>query len=203
MSSQVLRRFIILMAIATFAVFTVSMVVRQFAEAPPGDFHVRQGDQRLNERKYDEALAAFDAALKRAPHHRGAMMGRAIVFLETDQLAEAEVAFTDMIDFLTHHLEPDDATGIAVLAGAYANRGILYDRTGRHEKALSDYLEALRIDEGAVKGPGIVHRILFGNSRPSTVRKRAEYIAHQLTLPEQERVLLYPERDAAQRRFRP
>ena len=203
MSPRILRRYIILMAIATFAMFTVSAVVKQFTDAPPGDYQVRQGDLRLNEQNYDEALAAFDAALEQAPNHRGAMMGRAIVFLQTEQFAKAEAAFTDLIAYLTQNLEADDATGTAVLAGAYANRGILYDRTDRHEQALADYLQAIRIDKDAVKGPNIFHKILYGNSRPATIAKRAEYLAIQLALPEDQRVLRDPERDQAQRMYKP
>ena len=203
MNPQILRRYIILMVIATFAMFTVSAVVKQFMEVPPGDYQVRQGDLRLNEQNYDEALAAFDAALDQAPHHRGAMKGRAIVFLQTEQFAKAEVAFTALIDFLTQILEADAATAPAVLAGAYANRGILYDRPDRHEKALADYLQALEIDKGAVEGPNIFHKILYGNSRPSTIAKRAEYLAIQMTLPEDQRVLRDPERDQAQRIYKP
>jgi tetratricopeptide (TPR) repeat protein len=203
MSPRILRRYIILMAIATFAMFTVSAVVKQFTDAPPGDYQVRQGDLRLNEKNYDEALAAFNAALEQAPHHRGAMMGRAIVFLQIEQFAKAEAAFTDLIAYLTQNLEADDATGTAVLAGAYANRGILYDRTDRHEQALADYLQAIKIDEGAVEGPNIFHKILYGNSRPATIAKRAEYLAIQLALPEDQRVLRDPERDQAQRMYKP
>jgi tetratricopeptide (TPR) repeat protein len=203
MNPRILRRFIVIMAIATFAMFTISAVVKQFMQAPPGDYLVRKGDLRLGERKFDEALAAFDAALEQAPHHRGAMMGRAIVFLQTDQYSAAEAAFTELIAFLTRNLDADDATGVAVLAAAHANRGILYDRTGRHEKALDDYREAIRIDGGAIKGPNIFHRILYGNSQPATVKKRAEYLATQLALPEDQRVLLDPERDAAQRMHKP
>jgi tetratricopeptide (TPR) repeat protein len=131
------------------------------------------------------------------------MMGRAIVFLQTGEFAKAEAAFTDLIAYLTHNLEADDATGIAVLAGAYANRGILYDRTDRHEQALADYLQALKTDKGAVKGPNLFHRILYGNTRPATVAKRAEYLAIQLALPEDQRVLRDPERDRAQRMYKP
>lgn len=203
MNARILKRYIILMAIATFAMFTVSAVVKQFAEAPPGDYQVRQGDLRLGEHKYDEALAAFDQALEQAPHHRGAMMGRAIVFLQTGDHAEAEAAFTDLIDYLKQNLETDDPTGTAVLAGAYANRGILYDRTNRHEKALADYVQAIKTDEGAIEGPNIFHKVLYGNSRPATIAKRAEYIASQLALPEEERVLRNPELDAAQRMHKP
>ncbi len=203
MNPRILKRYIILMAIAIFAMFTVSAVVKQLAEAPPGDYQVRQGDLRLGEQKYDQALAAFDTALEQAPHHRGAMMGRAIVFLQTGQFAEAEAAFTDLIDYLKQNLDTDDPTGTAVLAGAYANRGILYDRTSRHEMALADYVQAIKTDEGAIKGPNIFHKILYGNSRPATIAKRAEYIASQLALPEEERVLRDPELDAAQRMHKP
>ena len=203
MNPRILKRYIILMAIATFAMFTVSAVVKQFAEVPPGDYQVRQGDLRLGELKFDQALAAFDTALEQASHHRGAMMGRAIVFLQTEQFAEAEIAFTDLIEYLTQNLDADDPTGTAVLAGAYANRGILYDRTNRHEKALADYVQAIRIDEGAIKGPNIFHKILYGNSRPATIAKRAEYLASQLALPEDQRVLRNPELDAAQRMHKP
>lgn len=203
MSPGLLRRYVILMAVATFAMFTVSAVVTQFRDAPPGDYQVRQGDLRLSEQNYNEALAAFDAALEQAPHHRGAMMGRAIVFLQTGEFAKAEAAFTHLIAYLTHNLEADDATGIAVLAGAYANRGILYDRTDRHEQALGDYLQALKTDKDAVKGPNLFHRILYGNTRPATIAKRTEYLAIQLALPEDQRVLRDPERDRAQRMYKP
>lgn len=203
MNARILRRYVILVALVTFAMFTVSAVVRQFTETPPGDYQVRRGDLRLSELKFEEALEAFNTALEQAPHHRGAMMGRAIVFLETEQYAEAEAAFTDLINYLTENLEADDPTGTAVLAGAYANRGILYDRTDRPEQALADYQQAIKIDEEAVKGPNIFHRILYGNSRPATIAKRAEYLATQLALPEEERFLRDPERDAVQRMYKP
>ncbi len=203
MNARILRRYVFLLAIATFAMVTVSAMVRQFTQVPPGDFQVRRGDQRLSELKFEEALEAFDLALEQAPHHRGAMMGRAIVFLETERFAEAEAAFAELITYLTETLEADDPTGTAVLAAAYANRGILYDRTSQHEQALADYRQAMKIDEGAIKGPNIFHRILYGNSRPATIAKRAEYLASQMALPEEQRLLRDPVRDAEQRMHKP
>jgi len=200
---RVIRRFIILMVIATFVMFTIWAVVRQYVEAPAGDYEVRQGDILLGDKKYDQALERFTAALAVAPDHRGALMGRAIALLESERDDEAEAAFTYLIDYLTAKVAPDDATGIAVLAGAYANRGILYDRTERYEKALADYSQALKIDDGAVEGPDLVHRILYGRSRPATVRKRAEYLQQQLALPEAERLMRVPEIDSEQRMYKP
>jgi tetratricopeptide (TPR) repeat protein len=203
MNPRILRRFIIFCAIATFAMFSVWAVIDYFTGSPPGDFEVRQGDILLTGKKYDEALERFKAALKVSPNHRGALMGRAIAFLQSERYDEAEAEFTYLINYLTKTLGADDPTGYGVLAGAYANRGILYDRSDRHEKALADYKQALRIDAGAVEGPGLAHRIIYGNSRPATVRDRAVYLEQQLSLPESERLLRVPELDERQRTYKP
>lgn len=202
LSPAVIRRFVILMMVATFVMFTVWAVVREFTEAPPGDYETRQGDILLTDRKYDEAIAKFSEALERFPNHRGALMGRAITLLQAGRHDEAEVEFNHLIGFLTETVEADDATGIGVLAAAYANRGILYDREGRFEAALADYRQALKIDAGAVAGPGLMHKVLL-HARPSTVADRARYLQEQLALPEHERVLHLPEIDAKQRMHKP
>ena len=200
---KVLRRFIILMALATFGMFSFWAVVRNYAEAPTGDYEVRQGDILLGDGKYEAALERFNTALAVSPDHRGALMGRGLVFLQSERYADAEAEFTYLIDFLRDNVESDDVTGIAVHAGAYANRGILYDRTGRYEKALADYIQALMIDEGAIDGPGLIDRVIYGTPRPATVRQRAIYLTEQLALPEGQRVLRNPEKDAEQRMYKP
>lgn len=201
---RVIRRLIIIMAVTTFAMFTFWAVIKPlFVAVPPGDYEVRQGDILLGDKKYGEALDRFDAALQEMPNHRGALMGKAIALLQMEQFDEAEAAFTHTVAYLTENLAPDDPTGTAVLAGAYANRGILYDRTARYEQALADYIQALKIDEEAVKGPGIVDKILYVMPRPATVRDRAIYLQQQLALPKEERVLRVPETDAEQRMHKP
>ncbi len=201
---RVLRRFVILMALLTFGAFSFwALYYTPFLESPPGDFETRQGDIFLGDRKYDQALERFDAALEVMPDHRGALMGRAIVFLKTEQWDEAEAAFTYLIDFLGRTLEPDDPTGRGTLAAALANRGILYDLTGRHERALVDYVYSLRVDEGAVDGPSLFDKILYNVPKPSTVRDRARYLYEQFQLPEEQRVLRMPERDARERMYKP
>jgi len=201
---RVLRRLIIIMAIATFAMFTFWTVIKpMFVATAPGDYEVRQGDILLGDKKYDQAIERFDAALQEMPNHRGALMGKAISLLQMERFDEAEDVFTYTIGFLKENLETDDHTGTAVLAGAYANRGILYDRTGRYEQALSDYIQALKIDEEAVKGPGIVDKVLYVMPRAATVRDRALYLQRQLALPEEERLLRLPEKDAEQRMHKP
>ena len=200
---RVLRRFIILMGILTFGGFTFWAVTGNFVQAPSGDYEVRQGDIHLGDKKYDKALERFNAALSVSPDHRGALMGRALVFLQSERYTDAEAEFSYMIKYLQANLDPDDITGIAVYAAAYANRGILYDRTGRYEKALADYIQALKIDEGAIEGPNLVNRIIYGTPRPSTIRLRAVYMLKQMALPEPERLLCVPEKDAEQRMYKP
>ncbi len=200
---KVLRRFIILMCVATFGMFTFWAVLNSYVDAPNGDYEVRQGDTLFGDGKYDAAMERFNAALAVSPDHRGALMGRALVYLQTERYVEAEAEFTYMIKFFEDNLDADDMTGFAVYAAAYANRGIMYDRTGRYEKALADYIQALKIDEGAVDGPGLIDRVIYGTPRPATPRQRAIYLTEQLALPENQRVLRIPEKDAEQRLYKP
>ena len=204
MTTAVLRRLAVLLAIGGLVVIAVLAVIRPYLfDAPPGDYETRQGDILLTDHRWDAALERFEAALSLSPEHRGAWMGKAIAHLQAGRTAEAEAAFTHVIERLGPKIAADDATGRAVLAGAYANRGILHDREGRFAAALADYRQALAVDAEAVAGPGLLDRVLYGNARPSTVAKRAAYIEWQLALPESERLLRVPELDARQRMYKP
>ena len=198
-----LKRYISLIAILTVTLFAVWGVLRYVADAPPGDYQVRQGDILLGDGKYEDALLRFDEALEKSPRHRGAMMGRAIAFLQSGRFEEAEAAFNELIGVIGRTLKVDDPTDWAVLAAAHANRGILHDRAGRHAEALADYRIALAIDAEAVSGPGLIDRVLYGTPDPATVQKRADYLARQLALPEEERMLTRPGIDARQRMHKP
>jgi tetratricopeptide (TPR) repeat protein len=173
-----------------------------YFDTPPGDYEVRQGDIHLGADEWEEALADFDRALEAQPDHRGALMGRALVFLNTGRDREAEAALLYLIDYLTGTLEQSDLTGRGTLAAAHANLGILYDRQGRYEDAIRHYDLAMQVDEETVDGPGIMHRILY-EARPSTVADRASYLREQLALPEEERLLRVPEIDERQRMYKP
>jgi len=195
--------FIKLMAIATLVMFSFWMASSYLQPEQPGDYHVRQGDIYLTSGNYEDALESFSNALEEMPDHRGALMGRGISFLQLDRFEDAEAEFTYLIGYLKKTLKDDDRTGIGVLAAAYTNRGILYDRTARYELALADYFDALKIDEDLLSGPGIVDKVIFGTPDPATVRGRAIYIKDQLTLPEGQRVMKNPEADEKQRMYKP
>jgi tetratricopeptide (TPR) repeat protein len=200
---RVLRRFIFLMALLTVGAFVFWDVLDDFVRREPGDYYTEVGSNRLVDELYDEALDNFDKALEESPDHRGALMGRGLVFIRTERYEDAVAEFDYLIGYLDRTLEPDDRTGVGALAAAYANRGVAYDFLGEYQKALDSYVEALKVDEEVVEGPGVVHKILYGSDRVSTVRDRARYIYEQLQKPEDERLMRIPELDAKQRMHKP
>jgi len=202
MNANVLRRFVIIMVIAMLVIGTGSLLYDSFIDRPPGDYETEKGDIHLSVKEYEQALTWFDRALEVSPDHRGALMGRGVVFMQTDREVEAVAEFDYLIAYLERTLADDDPTGRGALAAAYANRGIVHDRAARYEQALNDYVAALKVDADAVDGPGLVDKIIH-DPRPSTVRKRARYIYQQLQLPEEERLLRVPELDARQRMYKP
>ena len=132
---NVLKRFIIYMAILTFVMFTVWGFVKSFMNRPAGDYETEVCDIRLKDKKYEEALEAANKALNKTPYHRGAMMCKALVFISEKKYNEADKILSELIIFLEKNLEDDDKTGIGTLAAAYANRGIIKDRKKNYEEA--------------------------------------------------------------------
>ena len=202
-SANVIKRFVIYMAILTFVMFTVWGFVRSFMDRPPGDYETEVCDIRLKDKKYEEALEAADKALNKTPYHRGAMMCKALVFISEKKYVEANRVLSNLIIFLEKNVEEDDRTGIGTLAAAYANRGIIKDRNKNYEEALKDYVKALGIDHEAVAGPGLGTIILNYKFKSSSVKERALYLNEQLQLPEDERVLSIEELDEGQVMHKP
>ena len=202
-STNVLKRFVIYMAILTFVMFTVWGFVRSFMNRPAGDYETEVCDIRLKDKKYEQAIEAANKALNKTPNHRGAMMCKALVFISEKKYVQADKILSDLIIFLEKNLEDDDRTGIGTLAAAYANRGIIKDRNKNYKGALKDYVKALGIDHEAVAGPGLGTVILNYKFKSSSVRERALYLNEQLQLPEDERVLTIEELDAGQVMHKP
>jgi len=203
MNTNVLKRFVIYMAILTFVMFTVWALVRSFMNRPPGDYETEVCDMRLKDKLYDKAIQAANTALEKTPNHRGAIMCKALVFISQKKYSKANEELTNLINFLKKNVKEDDKTGIGTLAAAYANRGIIKDRNKNYEEALQDYIKALGIDHVAVAGPGLGTIILNYKFKSSSVKERALYLNEQLQLPENERVLSIKELDEGQVMHKP
>ena len=202
-NANVLKRFVIYMAILTFVMFTVWALIRSFMNRPPGDYETEVCDMRLKDKLYDKAIQAANAALEKTPNHRGAIMCKALVFISQKMYLEANEELNYLINFLEKNLQDDDPTGIGTLAAAYANRGIIKDRDENYEGALKDYAKALGIDHEAVAGPGLGTIILNYKFKSSSVKERALYLNEQLQLPEDKRVLKIEKLDAGQVMHKP
>jgi len=200
---NILKRFIIYMAVLTFVMFTVWAFVKSFMNRPPGDYHTEVCDIRLKDKKYDKALDAANMALEKTPNHRGAIMCKALVYISEKKYFKATEELNYLINYLENNLADDDKTGKGTLAAAYANRGIIKDRSQNYEDALKDYIKALGIDHEAVAGPGLGTIILNYKFKSSSVRERALYLNEQLQLPEEERILRIEELDAGQVMHKP
>jgi tetratricopeptide (TPR) repeat protein len=203
MNPKVLRRFIFMMAILTFGMFSFWAGWTYLSPSQPGDFETRHGGQLLSDGHYEEAIERFNAALELEPDHRGALQGRAVEYLQLGRYDDAEGEFTYLIEFLEGRLEDDDHTGRGVLFSAYANRGTIKDRQGRYQDALEDYVAAIKIDTELAEGPGFLDHLLYHSRKPSSVIGRANYLYEQLQLPENERLLRVPELDDEQRMYQP
>ena len=203
MNANILKRYVIYMAIATFIMFTTWALVRSYMNRPPGDYETEVCDIRLKDKLYDQALEAASKALNKSPFHRGAMMCKALVYISLKDYKKATKELNELINFLENNLEIDDKTGTGTLAAAYANRGIIKDRQENYEGALKDYVEALKIDSESVDGPGIGTVILNYKFKSSSVKERALYLNEQLQLPESERVLSIKELDEGQVMHKP
>lgn len=148
------------------------------------------GDRAFADGKYQRALEDYDKVLAEDRDQLDALRGKARTLLQLNRFEEALDYFDQAIA-----LDPE-------FSGTYANRGIAHDRMGRHEQALRDYELAIALNPSVGEGPGWITKLLHMDAKgPPTVADRAEYLRHQLSLPQEQRLLSDPEMDEGQRTY--
>ncbi|MCZ6628161.1 MAG: tetratricopeptide repeat protein [SAR324 cluster bacterium] len=191
-TDSALYRVLVVGAMATAALIIAAMVYQYvFIGDVPGELNYRLGNLRLEDGKYQEALAEFDIQLQVAPLSTKGQLGRGLALMGLGEFNAALQAINYAID-----LKPD-------FAAAYANRGILHDKMSRHEQALQDYRKALKLDEETGEGPDWLTRF-FRNQydAPPTIVDRAAYLEQELKKPVSQRLLQIPEIDKEQRSYK-
>lgn len=87
------------------------------------------------QRKLDEAIAAYQAAIQVFPNHLGARLGLGDTYVMAGKAPEAEQAFTAA------------AAAFPTNALVYNNRGMLYQQTNRPNEAIADFTRAMELDK--------------------------------------------------------
>jgi Flp pilus assembly protein TadD len=92
------------------------------------------GKDHMDAKKYDDAINAFDQAIRLKPDYTEAFMDRGIAH---DEKGEHDMAIQDYEEAL--RLKPD-------YAKAFLNRGVAYDAKGEYDRAIQDFNQALKLN---------------------------------------------------------
>ena len=98
------------------------------------DLCVKQGDAHIEAGEYDQAIVAYDEAIRLNPRSVGSYYGRGNAHLAQ---REYNLAIADYEAAI--RLDPEFAL-------AHNNRGLAYAEVGQHDQAMTDYDAAIRLD---------------------------------------------------------
>lgn len=157
----------------------------------PGDFAYHAGSNYFADRKYDQALAEYNQALRENAAHEPALRGKAETLIMLKRESEAIALYQDLLD-----RHPENA-------GYHANIGIAFDRIGEHRQALEHYRQAIALDQEVGDGPNWLTRFLRNQAeKPPGIAQRAAYLQAQFELPAGQRKLSDPQLDETQRPYK-
>jgi tetratricopeptide (TPR) repeat protein len=98
--------------------------------------YVLYGSYLDEQKEYDQAIAAYDQAIRIDPRNADAFGGRALVWSEKNELDKAIADLTEAI-----RLEPE-------YPDSYVSRGWAWQTKGQLDQAIADFSEAIRRDPG-------------------------------------------------------
>jgi tetratricopeptide (TPR) repeat protein len=96
---------------------------------------LRTGRQRLDQKRYQEAIKLFTTVIEANPQSEDAYYFRGLAFAELSRNQAAIADFTEVI-----RLDAGDTH-------AYSQRGNLLERLGRYTEALSDFTKAIELNK--------------------------------------------------------
>lgn len=162
-----------------------------FDEKIPGNFDFQQGNTFFEDQEYLQALRHYEKALVNQPDSPDYARAKARTLMQLGRNDEALAWYDQAIELRPY------------FGGTYANRGILHDRMGRYELAISDYDKAVQLDEKIIEGPHWLTRFLRNQpENPPNIKQRADYLRQELKKPAEQRTLRIPEIDAKQRSYK-
>lgn len=177
----------VVLAIAIGLLTLLMMGYDHFANKKPGELAYQAGNTYFNDRRYERAKRSYLEALQDNPNLAPAYAGLANTMVQLKDYPEA-------LRFIEEAIEIAPQFG-----GYYATRGIIYDRQGQYEKAITDYEMAIRLLPSVRDGMGWIDRFFYKLPEPPpTVADRLAYLKTQMKLPKEKRVLRIPEIDAQQ-----
>jgi len=95
---------------------------------------VFQGKELATQKKWDDAIALYNKAIKQNPNYGYAFISKGIAYMSQGELDRAISNFSESID-----VSPD-------FTEAYQNRGVLYEYKGQFNKAVDDFDKAIAAD---------------------------------------------------------
>ncbi|MDH3451317.1 MAG: tetratricopeptide repeat protein [Gammaproteobacteria bacterium] len=168
-----------------------------FSGDNPHAVGLEAGRKHFKDGNYARALQEFEAIVAIDSRHTEALDGVARSLMQLSRNDEAMTTFDTLIAQSPEREQTPDETRL--LGASYANRGILNDRLGNYQAAIADYEQAAALEEELNEGPHWLIRFLRNQpEKQTTILQRAEYLRAQLALPEEERLLRVPEKDAEQ-----
>ena len=128
----------------------------------------------INQGKYNEAIKAYDEAIRLDPKHAAAWNNKGIALNNQGKYNEAIEAYDEAI-----RLDPN-------YAAAWNNKGIALNNQGKYDEAIKAYDEAIRLDPNyaaAWNNKGMLSRIRASTMKPSRLMMRPSGSIPTLPMP--------------------
>jgi tetratricopeptide (TPR) repeat protein len=121
-------------SIMRYALCAVVLLVSSKALAQQAGDYVKQGDEFKNKTDYDQAIAAYNEALRLEPNNAAAYRGRGTSWTFKREYDKALADHDEAI-----RLEPSNSYG-------YQDRALTWKSQGKHDRAIADYTESIRLN---------------------------------------------------------